>query len=246
MSKAIKLYIQQDTLSFKEDDLAWMEGADGLIVNQPECGVEDLKNQPLPCVVLQDSDPAKWHDLQDEKSCYWSSSKGLDASAVLRDQWPELHWIPVLSVYRPSMSYRFSGKGLGEGFSFYIPDTSAIRGWRVTDDEQSLLEAVEKAQRLGFESLWLHSLDAAQAGKGLELEMLDRSAGSGLDIWISGGVTEARHLSNLVRSGGASSVVVGSELARLTQASTLCECLKPVVEAVTPEVNFTCGQSCLA
>ncbi len=243
MNNAIKLYVQLDTADIKDEDQAWMDGADGFIVRRPECTISELKKQPPATVVLQDSDPAKWLDLQDDRTCFWSSSEGLDAAAALRDEWPELIWVPHLSVYRPSMSYRFSGKGLGEGFSFYMPDTSAIRAWRVTDGEQSLLEAVEKAQRLGFESLWLHSLDAAQAGRGLELEMLDRTSGSELDIWISGGVTQAGHLSNLLRSGGASGVVVGSELARQAQASTLCGCLKPVAEPVTAEVNFSHGQS---
>ena len=243
MNNTIKLYVQLDTADIKDEDQAWREGADGFIVRRPECTIDDLKKQPPATVVLQDSDPAKWLDLQDDRRCFWSSSEGLDATAALRDEWPELDWVPHLSVYRPSINYRFSGKGLGEGFSFYMPDTSAIRAWRVTDGEQSLLEAVEKAQRLGFEAVWLHSLDAAQAGRGLELEMLDRTTGSELDIWISGGVTQAGHLGNLLRSGGASSVVVGNELARQAQATTLCECLKPVSEPVTAEVNFSYGQS---
>jgi hypothetical protein len=110
--------------------------------------------------------------------------------------------------------------------------------------EQPLIDAVEHARQLGFDSLWLHSLDAAEAGRGLELEMLDRTESSGLDIWLSGGATESRHLSNLARVGGAAAVVIDHNLAQLSSALELCDCLAPLTEPVIPEVNFSCGQGC--
>ena len=243
MNRSIQLYIQYTPLT-EQDDLSWMEGADGLVVEQDQCEFDRLNDLTVPGLVLRDADPEVWVELQQNKQCVWSSTSGLEATASLRDRWKDLHWMPVLSVYRPSLSYRFSGKAEGEGFSFYIPDTSVIRCWRVTDGEQPLIDAVEHARQLGFDSLWLHSLDAAEAGRGLELEMLDRTESSGLDIWLSGGATESRHLSNLARVGGAAAVVIDHNLAQLSSALELCDCLAPLTEPVIPEVNFSCGQGC--
>ncbi|WP_275096871.1 hypothetical protein [Sedimenticola hydrogenitrophicus] len=101
-----------------------------------------------------------------------------------------LHWEPQLTVFKAAASYRFAGPAIGEGFSSYMPDTVAIQGWRVTDADCSLAEAITRASELGFASLWFHSKQAESRGKGLDLEMLDKARGGPLDIWISGSVPE--------------------------------------------------------
>lgn len=239
MHREIQLLIQHNPVA--DEDVSWMEGADAAVVDQPQCDIQSLSQLPVSGIVLQDAAPAQWMELEAHKRCNWVCTTGLQHTAQLRDEWKELQWIPRLTVYLPSLSYRFSGKAMGEGFSFYIPDTSAIRGWRVTDGEQSLRDAVQMAKTLGFDALWLHSLDAAQAGRGLELELLDRTADSGLKVWMSGGVTQAQHLTNLTRVGGVDSVVVDAALVREAGVEPLCECLTPRGAEVTPQVSFNCA-----
>ncbi len=246
MNKSAKLLVQhQPGAADEELEYTWMEGADAFIIDPCDCDVETVNAIPVDEMMIISSDPGNTLHLQQDKTCRWVCDEGLQKTAELRDEWKESEWIPKLTVFRPHTSYRFSGPAIGEGFSFYIPDTSTIRGWRVTDGDILLSEAVQKARALGFTSVWLHSLDAENEAKGLELEMLDRTEGSELNVWLSGGISNPQHLKNMVRVGGASAAVVDSEFARTYGIAALNEALLPVAaEPVTAEVNFVCGQGC--
>lgn len=212
------------------DGYEWMSGANALVLHPDRCGVERFQQMPVDNAVVVSGDPEKDRDWQQIDSCRWVRDDGLEQVARLRDRWPEQEWIPRLSVYSPEVSYRFSGQAIGEGFSFYMPDTAAINGWRVVDGDIPLDEQVTRAVTLGFSTLWLHSDGADSRAKGLDLEMLDKVRGGPLDIWISGGAANSDHLRNLARTEGAAAVVVNERLVR-------DKGIDPLLQALAPEVR---------
>ena len=217
----------------------WISGADALMFDPANCDPEAVPANLFDRFVLVAGDPERDRYWNDYGSCQWVCDRGLIKAAELRDVWPELDWIPRLDAFRPEMSYRFSGPAVGEGFSFYIPDTSIIKGWEVTDEGRNLTDALRLACELGFTRVWLHSLDAEEKGRGLDLDMLERAARDIDDIWISGGLTETRHLSNLAKWGGATGVVVDQAFAETVSV----ERLRAVIHSdpssqVAPELHF--------
>jgi hypothetical protein len=231
MSEETKLFVQYqpESADAQPEQSAWMTGADALVMSPCACTPERFAELPVETALLLGGDPERDAGWLENGHCYWVCTEGLAETARRRDQWPGLNWVPQLTVYKAAISYRFSGPAIGEGFSFYMPDTAAIQGWRVTDADRSLAEAITRATELGFASLWLHSEQAETRGKGLDLEMLDKARGGPLAIWISGGVPERRYLRNLARAGGAAAVVVADTLARDAGVESLRQALIPSV-----------------
>lgn len=233
MNRSIKLCVEMRDLPAdgSMDACAWMEGADALVIDPSRCSWELFESIPVARAVVLNGNPERdgsWRETAD----HWVCDHGLAATARLRDLHPELPWMPRLSVFRAQVSYRFSGAAVGEGFSFYMPDTSAIRGWQA--DGLSLETALQRAKALGFAGLWLHSPEAASRNRGLDLELLEKIRGGCGAVWLSGGVGDAGHLRNLMREGGASAVVVDGAVAQACSLATLGEALvadKPRVEA---------------
>jgi hypothetical protein len=228
MNQSIALYValEQAPSEPTAEACAWMEGADGLLIDPGRCTPEAFACMPVASALLTGGDPqrdAPWRAI----AGHWIGERGLEETARLRDLYPELCWIPRLNVTRAPVGYRFSGPAIGEGFSFYMPDTSAIKTWRVTDSDLSLHENLARAAALGFEALWLHSPDAADRGRGLDLELLDTPGAGALSIWLSGGVCGSGHLRNLARVGGACAVVVDEAVARQASLAELRESLAP-------------------
>ncbi len=237
MSEKTSLFVQYKSESWDQQDGAdCLVGADALIIDPRGCTAKQYMQLPVDNTLLVDGDPQRHSDWLD--SDHWICTGGLVETVRLRDRWPELNWVPQLTVYKPSIGYRFSGPAIGEGFSFYIPDTAAIKGWQVTDGGDSLTEAITRATELGFDALWLHSQEAELRGDGLELEVLERVSGGPLAIWISGGVTELKHLHNLARVGGAVAVVVNEPFAREAGLEPLRQAL--ITENPLQEVPLHC------
>lgn len=231
MSEETKLFVQYQAqgADAQPEQCDWLTGADALVMSPCGCTPEQFAELPVETALLLDGDPerdAGWLECGHDD---WICAAGLEETARRRARWPELNWVPRLTVYKAATSYRFSGPAIGEGFSFYMPDTAAIQGWRVTDADRSLTEAITRATELGFASLWLHSEEAEIRGKGLDLEMLEKTRGGPLAIWISGGVSELKYLQNLARSGGAAAVVVTDALARESGMESLRQVLIPSV-----------------
>ncbi len=231
MSDKIQLFLQWPE---QVEDASWMQGIDALVIDPSRCDPTRFERTGVERAVIRNGDPKRdacWM----ERSAWWVVDDGLEQIARLRDDHPELNLIPRLSVSRAQMSYRFSGRAVGEGFSFYIPDTAAINGWQVNGTEYSLHEAVTRATELGLSSLWLDSPEAELRGDGLELDLLDKVRAGPLDIWLSGGASEPRHLHNLAKIGVATAVVVDEGLVRASSVQTLQEAMTlqaPVPEAV--------------
>lgn len=219
MSELIKLCVEirQTQAELSTDTNAWMEGADALVIDPCRCTPGQFESMPVESSILIHADPirdAPWLKIAD----YWVCDEGLEATARLRDLHPALCWIPRLNVSRARVNYRFSAPAIGEGFSFYIPDTSAINAWRVVDSDLSLRASLARAAELDFKELWLHSPDAASRKRGLELDLLDKTKDDSWAIWLSGGVGGSEHLRNLQRVGGGVARVVVEEATAL-QAS---------------------------
>lgn len=230
MSNKINLFVnyQLTSADAPAEETEWMSRADALIIDPCRCDIDVFHQLPVDHAVIYSAYPERdlrWHENNLNQ---WVCDDGLEQTARLRDRWQELDWVPHLTVYSPQTRYGFSGPALGEGFSFYMPDTSTIKGWRVSDEDMLLSEAVTRAATLGFSTLWLHSAEAESKARGLELEMLDKTRGGSQDIWISGGVSEYNHLQNLAKVGGASAVVISEKLAREISVENLSHALEPV------------------
>ncbi len=233
MNHEIQLFLrwpeQGDDVS---GDMNWLQGVDALVIDPSRCDQTQFEHAGVEKAVIRNGDPAR-DACWTERSAWWVADDGLEQVARRRDECPELNWIPHISVSRARVSYRFSGPAVGEGFSFYIPDTAAIKGWRVDGTEYSLHEAVIRATELGFAALWLDSPEAEARGDGLELDLLDKVRGGPVDVWLSGGASEPRHLNNLARIGGATAVVIDERLVRSSSVAALREAI--IVQAPVPE-----------
>ncbi|MFQ5938296.1 MAG: HisA/HisF-related TIM barrel protein, partial [Acidiferrobacterales bacterium] len=139
----------------------------------------------------------------------------LEDTLHLRDTWPELAWVPRLAVFKPQVRYRLLDSFPGEGFKMYMPDTAALRGYQVMGSDATLSESSARAATLGFNTLWVHALDADERGKGLDLDLLEHArAQFDGELWLSGGATRERHLANLAIHKGAAAVVIPTALAK--------------------------------
>lgn len=171
-----------------------------------------------------------------ERNTLWVCAEGLDRTARLRDGWPGLTWVPRAEVYLPSVRFDFFAAPPGEGFSVYRPDTATIQRHRVAGDETDLHDWLGRAKSLGFMTAWLHGRDAAEQGRGLDLDLLDRARRSfgGGRIWLSGGASEPRHLANLAAEGGAAAVVLPRALAESCGCDRLLAALGRADPATEP------------
>lgn len=235
VTEKIKLYVdyrQEKTAGAAPETFTWLEGADGLVIDSSRCAPHQFRDMPVEDAVIMNGDPeqdAPWR----ETAGHWVHDRGLESTACLRDRYPALSWIPKLNLSRARVSYRFSGPATGEGFSFYIPDTAAIHSWRVDGWDLTFREALTRATELGFSAVWLHSPEAASRGAGLELDLPEQARGGPLEIWLSGGVTEVRHLQSLSRTGGVAAATVDAAVGRRLTIQALRAALAP--EPARPE-----------
>ncbi|GAB4344418.1 MAG: hypothetical protein Kow006_00360 [Gammaproteobacteria bacterium] len=235
-----RLFVEFAPLSGDDaDDIVSLTASDGLVIDAERCPAPEMIRSDAPPAVLVCSEPEVYADWQLMQGLTWVGTGGLDEVARLRDRWPDQAWVPRLSVYKPTVSYHFSNEFYGEGFKFYRPDTGAIRGYRVTDGDVALAEALERARALGFKTLWLHAVDAEQASRGLDLDMLERARRDWQDaLWISGGATQPQHLHNLVREGGADAVVVTEAVASRCGCESLVASLEPPEPSGPPKTRI--------
>ena len=208
-------------------DPASLNGLAGLVVDAGCFAPAQCLALPVPVAALCGAGPDDHPEWNDELTPLRVVDQGLEVCARLCDVQPERAWLPRLIVDRQAVSYRMSNYR-GEGFKFFTPDSATIQGYRVTDGDRPLAAALKRAQELGFARLWLHARDAAQQGKGLDLDLLERAQRDFPgELWISGGATEPRHLENLAREGGATGLVIGTELLARTDIATLLAALMP-------------------
>lgn len=205
-----RLYL--DLGSDPSEGISALAEADGFVVGAGMA--EPPGDDPKHAWILQGATPLD-SPAWAERDATWVCAEGLERTARLRDGWPGMRWIARAEIYRPSVRFHFVAASPGEGFSTYRPDTSTIQRHKVADDEEDLHAWFARAKSLGFRTVWLHGRDAAERGRGLDLDLLDRARRpfGGGRIWLSGGATEPRHLANLAAEGGAAGVILPRALA---------------------------------
>lgn len=102
------------------------------------------------------------------------------------------------------------------------------------DHEIVLANWLAGAAALGFDTVWLHGIEAAGARRGFPIEMLRKAHGLApeMAIWLSGGGCEVRHFERLASEAGLAAVVAPeTDLARL-EAEAVRAALTPPRPAV--------------
>ncbi len=231
----IRLFVEKTTNPITEKSIELFDGADGLVIDPALVSPNEVANISTSMIILRAEDPDINQAWSEHDDVVWTTDCGLTESARLCDEFSGLTWVPRLDIKKSARRYDFSNVSHGEGFKVYAPDTTTIRGYRVTDgdSDSSLEEALTKASRLGFKRLWLHALDAQSAGSGFDLDMLERARRwfSG-DIWLSGGATTVKHFENLATEGGVEAVIVTEDLVQKYDCSTLSTVLKCQVSEI--------------
>jgi len=194
-----------------EDDL---RAADGFVF-----GLEGIESWPQAVTdhkqILRGKKPPDdphWQPL--EHAC-WVVEQDLEDAVNCREQWPQLQWVPRITIYRQETQYGFKPESLGDGFRFFSPDPATINSFLTVSYDQPLLATMRQAQSLGFATVWLHSQGAEQEGKGLELDVIAHvSSVYRGQLWLSGGAGSLRHLRSLQQTGGVAAVVIPYPMAK--------------------------------
>jgi hypothetical protein len=240
------LYISYERAAEDAVESGLFSESSGLILDARRMEPDEAAELSAAVTVIRAQDPQNHPAWLEFEAVTWCCDRGLEIISRMRDRWPDLHWLPRLDIHQPEVRYHFNAEALGEGFKFYIPDTGAIQAYRCALDESPLQRQMDRAAALGFETLWLHATHAEQAGKGFDLDLLER-ASSGFDgeLWLSGGAVTEQHLVNVTRQGGAAAVVVCDSVARQCGCDRLQLALADGEERGAP-VSFVSRQDAAA
>jgi hypothetical protein len=204
--------------------------ADGWVIG-PRCAARlraDPDRYRNGCRVMMDVEPRNESEQEPRSDTVWAVKGDPDIVARCRDRWPDLNWVPRADVLRPVARFDFQPEFHGEGFKTYAPDLNTYRRFHVTGAELELGEWLRRTSELEFPCVWLHGVDAAARGRGLDLEMLERARRSwDGELWISGGVTSQAHLVNLVESDAPEAVIVPEKLVHNCGLQSLRRALAP-------------------
>jgi len=224
----IKLYVECEPGIGECQTSSGLIGADGFVIHPEDTQYLSEDSIDDKAFIYRDRDPSEYHERQFTGQEYWVVGADLELACRYRDQWPELCWLPRIAVYRQETMYHFTPESMGDGFRFYTPDPATIHNFLTVPQDLALSQVMDKAQELGFETVWLHGQGAALEGKGLELDLIEitRAVYSG-QLWLSGGVSTPGHLDALVREGGATAVVVPCSVVKSCGCEQLLAALEP-------------------
>ncbi|MBF0168992.1 MAG: hypothetical protein HQL45_15310 [Alphaproteobacteria bacterium] len=186
-------------------DFDWT-GAGGLLAKAEGLATDRAKD--LPMLLLRGS-PETAPEWAGRPNVFWLAEQGLDAAARLRDLFPGEHVLPKAVAARPSTHFTMGQHYTGDGFSYYVPDMTTYRTYRIDDGDQYLADWLERAKELNFETLLFDAPDARAEAKGFDLDLLEkikRLFQGG--IILSGGATEIVHFERLKKEGGCLGVLV--------------------------------------
>ena len=225
------LYVEIELPLKSANSLEVVDGADGLIFDPAVAYDDPAIAIASPVTVLRTSHPELYEVWHEREGVSWVCDHGLEATARLQETFPDLSFVPRLDVYKPDVRYQFSPTFHGEGFKVYVPDTGAIKGYRVTEGNITLEleDAIARADHFGFQQLWLNSSNAQDENKGFDLDMLERARYQFKGgLWISGGAAKLQYLENLARCGGAQVAIVTELLLKEHGCEALCNALNTV------------------
>lgn len=136
----------------------------------------------------------------------------LDAVAALARDRAGLVIVPRAEVRQSASRYAFVPARPGEGFSTYRLDPGSVADFLVVEGgrETRLVDWLKRAVELGFQTAWLHGVDAAGARRGFPIELLRkaRRLAPGMTFWLSGGGWAPRHFARLAAEESVAAVVV--------------------------------------
>jgi hypothetical protein len=142
------------------------------------------------------------------------SRQGLADIVRLRDDYPDITWIPQANVTRLETAYHFPTTHYSEGFRTYQPVFPSHSPYRVSDSDTPIGSWLEKATELGFETVWLHRSQSEVAGTGLDLDLRELALETWTgNLWLSGGATTLMHIKYLVQEGGLDALIIPLDLA---------------------------------
>jgi hypothetical protein len=205
-------------------------GGDGMVV---PAGVEIAEGAAQSGEIIRRCAGA---DRPPEPATIWVGDGGLDRAVALCDRQAGIQVVPRAEVRRGSSRYSFNRARPGEGFSTYSLDPGSVAEFLVLegDHEIGFANWLARATALGFDTVWLHGIEAAGARRGFPIEMLRKAHGLApeMAIWLSGGGCEVRHFERLASEAGLAAVVVPeTDLARL-EVETVRAALTPPRPAV--------------
>ena len=143
-------------------------------------------------------------------------AEGLDAAAELAVGTPDMVVVPRAEVRRASSRYGFNPAITGSGFSTYHLDPASVQAFSVRERGRTVAlgEWLSQAQTLGFREVWLHGVEAQEAGRGFACDLLAKAhrIAPRLQLWISGGGREPAHFANAARLPGLVALVVEAQV----------------------------------
>jgi len=193
-------------------------GADGMVV---AAGAEVAEDAARSVEIIRRCPGA---DRAAGPATIWVADGGLDRAAALCDGDVGLRAgirvVPRAEVRRGASRYSFEPASPGEGFSTYRLDPGSVAEFLVLegDHEIALANWLAGAAGRGFDTVWLHGIEAAGARRGFPIEILRKARllAPEMAIWLSGGGCELRHFERLASEPGLAAVVVPeTDLTRL-------------------------------
>ncbi|TAN56462.1 MAG: hypothetical protein EPN26_03845 [Rhodospirillales bacterium] len=211
-------------------DFDWT-GADGLLAKAGDLAPE--KADDLPLLLLRGS-PATAPQWVGRPNVYWLAEQGLDAAARLRDLFPGEKFLPAVSAAKPSSHFTMGQHYTGDGFSYYVPDMTTYRTYRIDDGDSYLSDWLERVSALGIDAVMFLSPDAKAEAKGFDLNLLEKAkrlfTGG---IVLSGGATEIVHFERLKAEGGCLGALVAQSAALSLGIQQIADLLKPPAEEIS-------------
>jgi hypothetical protein len=205
-------------------DFDWT-GAGGVLAKANELLPE--KALDLPMILLRGS-PATSPDWAGRSNVYWLAEQGLDSAVRLRDMFPGEKILPGVVASKPSTHFTMGQHYTGDGFSYYVPDMTTYKTYRIDDGDQYLADWLARAVELGFDNLLFDSPDARAEAKGFDLNLLEkvRRLYQG-GILLSGGACEPVHFERLLGEGGCLGVLVPQSFALKIGIQEAAQLLNP-------------------
>jgi hypothetical protein len=213
-------------------DFDW-SGAGGLLASAKDLAPTQAENLSL--LILRGS-PATSPEWAGRKDVYWLAEQGLDAAAKLLDLFPGEQVLPSAMARKPSSHFTMGQHYTGDGFSYYVPDMTTYKTYRIEDGDQYLSEWLARAASLGFEAALLESPDANAEGKGFDLDLLEKAKRNFVGrILLSGHATEIVHFERLVAEGGCFAAITPQAACSNLGVREIAELLKPPPKETSPQ-----------
>jgi hypothetical protein len=141
---------------------------------------------------------------------------GLDAAAALAVEAPKLAIIPRAEVRRVAPRYGFSVGNGGSGFSTYQLDPASVGAFTVSESgrNEPLGDWLEHATTLGFYEVWLHGIEADEAGLGFPCGLLAKAHRIAPDMrfWMSGGGRVPAHVATITKMPGLAALIIEADV----------------------------------